>query len=146
MFKSLARSAALGIVAAGAGAAGVGVGAFALFALLKNTGLGQSGAAAVVAILFLLVALVAAMMMRGGGHKTEAHAQGPSSSPLAALTGGGDIKDRAIAFARQRPLIAGGVGLLGALYVLRNPALVTGIIGLLAGRVEGKQEARRGWF
>jgi hypothetical protein len=144
MFKSLARSAVFGIVAAAAGAAGVGIGAFALYAALKGP-LGQAGAAGVVAILFLLVALVAVMMLRGGGHKHETHAQGGSSG-LSLGGGGGDIKERAIAFAKQRPLVAGGVGLLGALYVLRNPALVTGILGLLAGRQEGKQEARRGWF
>lgn len=140
MFKSLARSAVFGIIAAAAGAAGVGIGAFAIYAALKDP-LGQAGAAAVVAILFLLVALVAVMMLRGGGHAHQAQAHPPAAAGMS-----GDLKERAIAFAKQRPLIAGGVGLVGALYVLRNPALVTGILGLLAGRQEGKQEARRGWF
>lgn len=148
MFKSLARSAVLGIVAAGAGAAGVGVGAFAIYAALKDGPLGQAGAAAVVAVLFLLIALVVAMMLRGGGreHAPQSQASASGGGPLTALTGGGDIKDRAIAFARQRPLIAGGVGILGALYLLRNPALLTGLIGLAAGRQEGRQEIKRGWF
>lgn len=148
MFKSIARSAALGAVAAAAGATGVGVGAFALYAALKDTGLGQAGAAAVVAVLFLLVAIGALMVLRSGGHggRHTPAASASSGGPLAALGGGGDIKDRALAFARQRPLIAGAVGVAGALYLLRNPALLTGLIGLAAGRVEGKQEARRGFF
>jgi hypothetical protein len=45
MLKKLARSAALGVIAAAAGAAGVGVGAFALYAALKDTS-GPGGAAA----------------------------------------------------------------------------------------------------
>jgi hypothetical protein len=142
MFKKLARSAAFGSVAAGSAAAAVGVGAFALYAALKDP-LGQAGAAGVVALLFLLVAIIAGLMIKGGGDKAEAasHAQGPDTGDRMA-----ELRTRAITLARQRPLIAGAVGLVGALYVLRNPALVTGLVGLLAGRAEGKHEVRRGWF
>jgi hypothetical protein len=142
MFKSLARSAVLGVVAGAAGAAGVGVGAFALYVALKGP-LGQAGAAAVVAILFLLIALVAAMALRGGRETGGDHGRAsPAGLPME--TGG--LKARALEFAKQRPLVAGGVGILGALYLLRNPALLTGLIGLAAGRQEGRQEMKRGWF
>lgn len=143
MFKGLARSAVFGAAIAAAGSVALVAGAFAVYYLLRDP-LSQAGAAAVTAILFLIVAGVLAMLVKGGGDRDK-HEPSRSSSPLAAL-GGGDLKDKALAFAKQRPLVAGGVGLLGALYVLRNPALVTGLVGLLAGRAEGKQEARRGWF
>jgi cytochrome b len=143
MFEKLARSAGLGVVAAAAGAAGVGVGAFALYAALKDP-LGQAGAAAVVAVLFLLVAIVAMGMLRGG---SKAKADDKPKGEL--ISGGGvaGLKDRALTLARERPLVAGAVGVVGALYVLRNPALVSALVAGLVGRAEGKYEQRRsGWF
>lgn len=145
MLKKLARSAALGVVAAGAGAAGVGVGAFALYAALKDTGLGQEGAAAVVALLFFIVAGVAVMMMRSGSKpKQEPQAQQSASSGLGNVS---ELRDRALTIVKERPLLAGAAGVVGAMYVLRNPAIVTALVGALAGRAEGKAEERRsGWL
>ena len=146
MLKKLARSAALGIVAAAAGAAGVGVGAFALYALLKDTGLGQEGAAAVVALLFLAIAVIALMIMRSGG-KDHHQAQPQAGSAISLGGGVSGLKDRALTLAKERPLLAGAAGVIGAMYVLRNPAIVTALVGALAGRAEGKAEERRsGWF
>lgn len=146
MFKSLARSAVLGILAGAAGATGLALGGFALYVALKGTALGQAGAAAVVAVIFLAVAFALSLALRG---KPDAHKhEGPSSSGGGGLpfAGGGDLMGRAVGFAQQRPLIAGGVGILAAFYLLRNPALLTGLIGLAAGRQEGRQEIKRGWF
>lgn len=146
MFKKLARSAALGIVAAGAGATAVGIGAFALYATLKDE-LGQGGAAAVVALLFLVVAIIAVLMMRSGSKPKPHEQSAPSSSPLSMPAGLGDIRERALTIVKERPLIAGAAGVVGALYVLRNPAIVTALVGALAGRAEGKAEERRNaWF
>lgn len=144
MFEKLARSAALGAVAASAGAAAVGVGAFALYATLKDD-LGQGGAAAVVALLFLFVALLALMIMRGGSKPQAKEAAQPG--PAGGLGGISDLRDRALTLAKERPLVTGAVGVVGALYVLRNPALVSALVGALVGRAEGKAEVRRnGWF
>lgn len=143
MLKSFARSAALGVGAAAFGLVALVAAAFALYFLLRDP-LTPAGAAGVTAAVFLLLAGLVALAMKGGGSDKHHHAQ-PAHGGGGGLDTGA-LKDRAIAFAKERPLIAGGVGLLGALYVLRNPALVTGIIGLLAGRAEGKQEVRRGWF
>jgi hypothetical protein len=141
MFKSLARSAVLGAGVAAAGMVALVAGAFAFYYLLRDP-LTPAGAAALTAVLFLIIAGVLAMVMRGGGggggHSTA------SSGPPA--LGGSALPQKAMEFAKQRPLIAGAVGVFGALYLLRNPALLTGLIGLAAGRAEGKQEVRRGFF
>lgn len=141
MFKSLARSAALGAGVAAAGVVALVAGAFAFYFLLRDP-LTPAGAAALTALLFLVIAGALAAAMRSGG-KDEA--KGSSSAPPSLLSGS-PLPQKAIEFARQRPLVAGGAGVLAALYLLRNPALLTGLIGLAAGRVEGKQEARRGFF
>jgi hypothetical protein len=144
MLKKLARSAALGTIAAVAGAAGAGVGAFALYAALKDP-LGQAGAAAVVALLFLIVAGIAVAIMRGGGDKD---AQAPQHNPISdASNKVAVVRERAMTLVQQRPLAAGAVGLVGALFLLRNPALVSAVVAGLVGRAEGKMEQRRrGWF
>lgn len=155
MFKGLARSAAFGVGIAAAGVVALVALAFAIYYLLRDP-LTSAGAAAVTAAVFLVIAGVLAAMMRGSKHDDHhghdhghgGHAGGGAGGIGGLLSGGGggQAAQRAIAFAKQRPLIAGGVGLLGAMYLLRNPALLTGLLGLVAGRVEGKQEARRGLF
>ena len=150
MFKGLARSAAFGVGIAAAGVVALVALAFAIYYLLRDP-LTSAGAAAVTALVFLVIAGILAAMMRGAKHEehhADAHSGHGGSGGVAGLLsgGGGQAAQRAIAFARQRPLIAGGVGIVGALYLLRNPALLTGLLGLVAGRVEGKQEARRGLF
>mgnify|MGYP007080651972 CR=1 FL=1 len=98
-----------------------------------------------VAVIFLAVAFALSLALRGkpDPHKHEAPSSSGGGLPFA---GGGDLMGRAVGFAQQRPLIAGGVGILAAFYLLRNPALLTGLIGLAAGRQEGRQEIKRGWF
>lgn len=153
MFKALARSAAFGAGIAAAGVVALVSLAFALYYLLRDP-LTSAGAAAVTGVVFLVIAGVLAAMMRGAKHEDHhAHAghaghAGHGGSGVSGLLsgGGGQAAQRAITFAKQRPLVAGGVGLVGALYLLRNPALLSGLIGLAAGRAEGKQEARRGFF
>ena len=145
MFKKLARSAVFGLVAAAAGATALGVGAFALYAFLKNnTALGQSGAAAVVALLFAIVAVVALMILRGGSKPKPQEAAPSAGSGLPVNVG--ELRERALTIVKERPLIAGAAGVVGALYVLRNPAIVTALVGALAGRAEGKAEERRNSF
>lgn len=146
MFKKLARSAAFGLVAAAAGATALGVGAFALYAFLKNnTALGQSGAAAVIALLFAIVAVIALMMLRGGA-KPKAHESPAPSASSGLPVNVSELRERALTIVKERPLIAGAAGVVGALYVLRNPAIVTALVGALAGRAEGKAEERRNSF
>ena len=145
MFKRLARSAALGTVAAAAAAAAIGIGAFALYAALEP-GLGRAGAAAIVAALFLLVAIIAVLLLRGGGDEAKADAgaaTAPSSNPLAQVAA---LRERATTLVAQRPLVAGAVGLAAGVYLLRNPALLAALIGVVAGRAEGKLEERRRYF
>lgn len=145
MFEKLARSAALGVVAASAGATAIGIGAFALYSALEETRLSQAAAAGIVAALFLLVAIGAVLALRGGGAaRTEvATTSSSGGGPLAQLAG---LRERATGLLGQRPLVAGAVGLVAAVYLLRNPTLLAALIGAAAGRAEGKSEARRGFF
>lgn len=116
--KIVTYAAAAGFVASGTGVAVVAL-SYALYALLRES-LTPAASSAIVAAVFAAVLLIAglAMMAKGRGHKSK-HEPG--------------LKDRALAFARDKPLIAGGAALAASFLALRNPGMVaTLIMGLMA--------------
>lgn len=121
--KAFLFAAAIAAVAAAAGVFVVSL-AYALFALARDA-VGPAGAAAIVAgaaaLLFLIVGLLLAM-------KAGAKAKEPS------------VAEKALAFARERPLIALAAALGGGFLALRNPSALMAV-GLAF--LEGRQEKKR---
>ena len=114
--------------AAIAAAAGVAViaGAFALYAMLRDT-LGSAGAAAAVsglaALLILIGALTLLLMLRPHRPTKEV-----------------SLVQRALDFARDRPLIALGGAAIVSLLAVRNPQLLTtAISAFLAGNARPRK-------
>ena len=101
--------------------------AYALYSLLKPS-LGPAGASAAVAGIFGAVLLVAGliMLMRGRTHHEPKREEG--------------VMDKAIAFAREKPLIAGGAALVASFIALRNPGmLATLAMGLMAPKPNNRR-------
>jgi len=97
--------------------------AYAVYALAALW-LTPAGAAAVVAAVFALIAVgVALVATRKVVPKTSKGAP-PPETPM----------ERAISLAKERPILALGVGAVAAFVLARNPALVSAILsGVLAG-------------
>jgi ABC-type nickel/cobalt efflux system permease component RcnA len=97
--------------------------AYAVYALAESW-LSPAGAAAVVAGVFALIAVVVAWAAtRKVTPKTPAGVAQPEA-PL----------DRVIAIAKERPLLAVGVGAVAAFVLVRNPAIVSAVVtSFLAG-------------
>ena len=87
-----------------------------------------AGAAAVVAAVFALVALVVALVAtRKVAPPAVRGAPPPPASPI----------DQVIALAKERPIMAAGVGAVAAFVLFRNPALVTAAVSaFLAGKAD----------
>ncbi|HEX8234296.1 MAG TPA: hypothetical protein VF559_13235 [Caulobacteraceae bacterium] len=101
--------------------------AFALYSVLKPN-LGPAGASAAVAGVFAAVLLVAGLIMlaRSRSHHEPQREEG--------------VMDKAIAFAREKPLIAGGAALVASFIALRNPGmLATLAMGLMAPKPDKKR-------
>lgn len=83
-----------------------------------------AGAAAVVAAVFALIAVAVALLAtRKVVPKTPVGAP-PPESPM----------ERAISIAKERPILALGVGAVAAFVLARNPAIVSALLsGMLAG-------------
>jgi len=126
--KALWALVAISAIAAAAAVAMVAA-AFALFALLAPH-IGPAGAAAIVAgaaaLVIALGALIATLKMR-------------PPSRRAAVAEDTSLTTRAIALARQRPVLAAGVALAVGIIAFRNPRLVTALLtGVLAGKAAPK--------
>lgn len=91
--------------------------AYAVYAV-ADTWLTRAGAAAVVAGVFALVAVVAAWLAT---RKVTPRTPKGVATPDAPL-------DRAIALAKERPLLALGAGAVVAFVLARNPAVITAVV------------------
>ena len=89
--------------------------AYAVYAVAEMV-LSPAGAAAVVAAVFALVALVVAWL--AARKVTPRTAKGSEASPV----------DRIVDLAKERPLLALGVGAAAAFVLARNPAVITAAI------------------
>jgi hypothetical protein len=123
------------VIAAAAIAAAVVVcvvaAAFALYAFARDY-VGPAWAAAVVAG---VVALFAVVVAASASRKARPAPQKPEEAGMAA---------RLIDLARERPIVAAGAAVAGALLLSRNPKIVTTILSAaIAGRAASKPEPRR---
>ena len=84
--------------------------AFALYALAEPR-LGRAGAAATVALVVAVVIALAGVVMAVAGR---------SRRPKVSATAGG-VLERAVAFVRQKPIVAGAAALGAGLMAARNP-------------------------
>jgi len=91
--------------------------AYAVYAV-ADTWLTPAGAAAVVAGVFALVAVVAAWLAT---RKVTPRTPKGAAEPAAPI-------DRIIGLAKERPLLALGVGAAAAFVLVRNPAVVTAVV------------------
>jgi Na+/melibiose symporter-like transporter len=92
--------------------------AYAVYAL-ADYWLTAAGAAAVVAGVFALVAVIAAWLAtRKVAPRTPRGAKAEDAPPL----------DRLIGLAKERPLIALGIGAAAAVVLIRNPAVITAVV------------------
>lgn len=118
--SAMAAAAAVCVVAA----------AFALYALLRDplTPAGAAGAVALTAaVLAAIVGLVAVMLFKGPKPKRDEET----------------LTSRLIELARARPIIAAGAAAAAGLVLLRNPGVVTTLLGVaLANRKPGADRKR----
>lgn len=120
--RILGLAAAFGAVGAAA-AASIVTAAFALYALAERF-LGAAGGAAVVAATFAVIAVAVAWLASRQvvGRRAKASAAPPS------------LVDRAMGFAKERPLIALGAAAALATVAVRNPAVISAAVSaFLAG-------------
>jgi hypothetical protein len=97
--------------------------AYAVYALAALW-LTPAGAAAVVAAVFALIAVLAAWLATRKVVPKTTKGAAPPESPV----------ERVISLARERPMVALGVGAVAAFVLARNPAIVSALIsGVLAG-------------
>ncbi len=98
--------------------------AYALF-IFASPYVGMAGAAGVVAAVFALVAVVLALTLKGvPRHK---RAPGPVEDESLLM--------RAMGLAKQRPLVAAAVGAAAIAVMVRNPQILTALLGAaLAGK------------
>ncbi|MDB5453747.1 MAG: hypothetical protein JWO33_2325 [Caulobacteraceae bacterium] len=98
--------------------------AFAIYALAAMQ-VGPAGAAAIVSGIFALVAIVMAVAM---SRKAKGK---PALTPAPEET----LFTRALALAKERPLVAAGVGAAAVAMIIRNPAIVSTLISaVIAGK------------
>ncbi len=120
--RILGLAAALGAVGAAA-AASIVAAAFALYAVTVAY-LGAAWGAAVVALAFALIAVAVAWL----ASRKVVPRGGKASAPPPSLA------DRAMGFARERPLIALGAAAALAAVAVRNPAVISAAVSaFLAG-------------
>ena len=120
--RILGLAAALGAVAAAA-AASIVAAAFALYAVTEAY-VGPAWGAAVVALAFALLTLAVA------GLATRKVAPRGGKTPVPPPT----LADRAMGFAKERPLIALGAAAALAAVAVRNPAVISAAVSaFLAG-------------
>lgn len=126
MIKKVVKIAvAVAFVAAATGVVVVAL-SYALYALLRES-LTPAAASGAVAGVYALVLLIAglAMLAKNKVHKPQ-HEAG--------------IAEKAIAFAREKPLIAGAAALVASFVALRNPGmLATLAMGLMAPKPDKKR-------
>lgn len=118
----LRATAGLAFAVAG-GLLAVGLGLF-LFCWLKS----WFEPAVAAGISFIVFAVLAAVV----GLIQGARAREGSSHPQASPSGG--LPERALDLARRRPIIALGIGAIGVIIALRNPALLATLAGAALSR------------
>ena len=107
--------------------------AYAVYALAALW-LTPAGAAAVVAAVFAVVAVVAAWLATRKVVPTASKGAAAPESPV----------ERVISIARERPLVALGVGAVAAFVLARNPAILSAILsGVLAGNAAKPPASRK---
>lgn len=121
--KALLTAAAAGAALAAGGVLIVAL-AYALFALVLP-GLGPAGAAAVVAgaaALLLVIAMLVLALKAGLGRRE------PS------------LGERAVQFAREKPLVAAAAALAVSVFAVRNPSA---LMGMVLAFLEGRSDKKR---
>lgn len=105
--------------------------AFGLYAAVRGS-MTPAGSAAVVAAAFAVIALLIALTLgRKASPRSAAHGS-PADDSLTA---------RVMQLAREKPLMAAGVGVAAAAVLLRNPQFVMTLISAaMAGRAAGKSD------
>jgi hypothetical protein len=125
--KTLAVVAAAVAIAAAA-AVSVVAAAFALYAVLLPH-LGAAGAAATLAVVFALAALFGAMLAARKAEGSRHHHQAAHAAPPA-----DGILSKVIELAKDKPMLAAGAAIAAGVFVIRNPAVLSAVIGaFLAG-------------
>ena len=105
---------------------------FALYALAKDY-IGAAGAAAVVAGVFALVAVIIALIATRKAVPPRRKNAPPELTPM----------EQAIRLAKERPLIALGAVAAAAVVAVRNPGLITALVGAFAAGRESKPDKPR---
>jgi hypothetical protein len=108
-------------------------GAFAVYALLRGV-LTPPGAAGAVILLAAVVAGIAAFIL-----SRIAKPPTPRREARKDARAGGDLLERALELAQQRPFIAAGAAVGAGLLALANPAVVTAVIRAFVDRKPTKR-------
>lgn len=120
-FKRILNFAAAVAAVAAAVAVCIVAASFAIYALAREY-IGPAGGAAVVTAVFAVVAVVVALLATR--KVTPKTAAAPPPSPV----------DKAIAIAREHPIVAVGAAAVAVTVMVRNPAMVTALVSaFLAG-------------
>lgn len=118
--KTLAALAAAAAIAAAAAVAVVAA-AFALYQVLLPH-LGAAGSAAVLAATFAFLALIGGLLAT---RKAEGRHHGDHDAHAAGDAG---LIAKVFEIAKEKPLLAAGVGIAAGVFALRNPAILTAVI------------------
>ncbi len=118
--KTLAALAAAAAIAAAAAVAVVAA-AFALYQVLLPH-LGAAGAAAALAAIFAVLALIGGMLATRKAEGKHRH-----NDDTHAASGDGLI-GKVFEIAKDKPLLAAGLGIAAGVFALRNPAILTAVI------------------
>ncbi len=107
--------------------------AYAVYALAALW-LSPAGAAAVVAAVFALIAVAVASLATRKVIPKAPKGAPPPESPM----------ERVISMAKERPIVALGVGAVAAFVLVRNPAIVSAVLsGVLAGNAAKPQPPKK---
>lgn len=126
---------ALGLLSASASTA-VFAAAFAVYALLRGV-LTPPGAAGAVILLVAVIAAVAALILMNVAKILPVK---PARRPPA---GGDGAADLLVGLVKQRPFVAGGVGLAAGLLALANPKIITAVLKAFTDTSRGDGRRRR---
>ncbi|WP_395674275.1 hypothetical protein [Phenylobacterium sp.] len=130
-FKRILNLIVAAAAIAAAGVVCVVAAAFALYAFAKDY-VGPAWAAAIVAGVVALFAVIVAML---AGRKGRPPPHKPEEAGMAG---------RLIELARERPIVAAGAAVAGAILLSRNPKIVTTILSAaIAGRAASKPADKR---
>lgn len=125
IFRKLLTYAAAAVVMATAAGVCVVAAAFALYAQLQQS-LSGPAAAAVVAVAAALLVFIVGLVISSRLHSTAKRRLPPDDTPLT---------QRLIDLAKERPLVAGTAAIAAAVFVARNPKIMTGLLSaVLAAR------------